>query len=273
MTSESSKPIADNSGAPGSSLFIASVEKTFRVLRAFDGPQRYMTMTDIARQAQLGRSGAQRIVYTLETLGYLQRIPGTKTYGVTSLLLSLSYNYVRSHELIDKALPYLQELNREFGETSNLQELSGTQIILVARFLSKHLLNVSVAVGSRLPAFCTASGNAILSSFSVEERDAILAASDLTPLTPYTVTDVGRVRERIEKAAIKGYTIVANESMLGDISVAAPVLDQTGRGIAAVNVSVPAARWTIEDVEAKLASHVQNAAAVLSMRNASRNMG
>jgi len=69
-------------------------------------------------------------VYTLESLGYLARVPDSKNYRLTSRLLQFSYNYVRNNELIAKALPYLQELNRTFDETINLQELDGTEIVL-----------------------------------------------------------------------------------------------------------------------------------------------
>ena len=83
---------ADNSAEPRSSLFVGSTEKAFQVLHAFDGPQRYMTLADIARAADLDRSATQRLVYTLETLGYLKRIEGTRNYGLTSKVLQFSHS-------------------------------------------------------------------------------------------------------------------------------------------------------------------------------------
>lgn len=71
---------AELSSSVRSSLFIGSTEKTFRVLEAFNGPQRRMTLADIARRAQLDRSATQRAVHTLEALGYLRRIQDTRTY-------------------------------------------------------------------------------------------------------------------------------------------------------------------------------------------------
>src|SRR5690606_40545501 len=73
---------------------------------------------------------------------------------------------------------------RRSSHLINLQELDGTEIVLVARFLSRHLMNIEVAVGSRLPAFCTASGTAILSRLPEKECDAILRASRRVALTP-----------------------------------------------------------------------------------------
>jgi len=248
-----------------SPLFVNSVEKCFQVLHAFDGAKRQLTLVEIVHESGLDRSAAQRMVYTLESLGYLAREPGGKTYALTSRLLRFSYNYVRTHELIAKAMPYLQDLSTTFKETVNLQELDHTEIVLIARVVSPHLMNVRVAVGSRLPTFCTASGTAILATLPPSQRDRILDDSDLSPLTPHTETQRRRLLARIEQAARKGYSIVADQAVIGDISLAAPVVGTDGLAIAAVNISVPSSRWTVDSTERKMAKHVQAAARALSV--------
>lgn len=250
--------------ATRSSLFVGSTEKAFQVLHAFDGSKRHMTLADIARASGLDRSATQRLVYTLETLGYLRRIPDTRNYGLTPKVLQFSYNYVRANELIDKASPYLLDISRTLGETTNLQELDGHEIVFVARFPGHHLVNVDIAVGSRLPAFFTASGTAILSRLTDEQRREILAQTRLDPITPYTEVNPDKLLERVQRVAEKGYAIIVNETVLGDISVAAPVTDHRGLAVAAINISVPTTRWTLARVEAELAPHVQVAATSIS---------
>jgi IclR family pca regulon transcriptional regulator len=137
---------------PRSSLFVGSTEKAFQVLHAFDGPSRHMTLVDIARASGLDRSATQRLVHTLEALGYLYRVPDTRNYGLTTKVLQFSYNYVRANELIDKASPYLLDISRRLGETTNLLELDGHEIVFVARFPGQHLVNIDIVVGARLPA-------------------------------------------------------------------------------------------------------------------------
>jgi len=248
-----------------SSLFVGSTEKTFQILHAFDGPHRQMPLSEIARAANLDRSAAQRLVYTLEVLGYLRRVHGTRNYALTPKLLQFSYNYLRANELIEKAFPYLLDISRSVGETTNLQELDGAEIVFVARFPGKHLVNIEFMVGSRLPAYYTASGTAILSRLSEEEREEILARTDLRPLTPYTVCDPDRLRARVREAGEKGYALLINETVMGDISVGAAITDEHGRAVAGLSISVPATRWTPEQVEQELARHVQVAAASISV--------
>lgn len=251
-----------------SSLFVGSTGKAFQVLEAFNGSSRRMSMAEIARMAELDRSATQRLVYTLEKLGYLNRIPDSLLYGLSSKVLQLSYNYLRANELIDKASPYLLEISRTLGEITNLQELDGHEIVFVARFPGRHLVNVDFAVGRRLPAVFTASGSAILSRFDEAQRAEVLQRTPLKPITPFTEIDPVRLLERIQIAAEKGYAIVANETVLGDISIAAPITDHRGMAVAAINISVPTTRWTAATAEAKLAPHVQTAAASISQSKA-----
>lgn len=256
-----------------SSLFISSTEKAFRVMQAFNGAKRHMTLADIARAAKLDRSATQRVVHTLEALGYLRRLPDSQHYGLSPKVLDLSYNYLRANELIDKASPYLLDISRSIGETTNLQELDGHEIVFVARFPGRHLVNVDITVGSRLPAFFTASGTAILSRLPAARRQEILDHTDMTPITPHTQTDTTKLMARVRRAAEAGYAIVANETVLGDISVAAPIIDHRGVAVAAINISVPTTRWTPASVEEKLAQHVQVAATSISKAKFSHYAG
>lgn len=255
----------DGSDPRNSSLFVGSSEKMFRILHAFDGPARQMPLSEIAKAARLDRSAAQRLVYTLETLGYLRRVHNSRNYAVTSRVLQFAYNYLHAHEVLHKAAPYLLQISRGVGETANLQELDGPEIVYIGRFPGQHLVNVDIMVGSRLPALFTASGTVILSRRTEAEQDEVFAETEFRPLTPFTVTDEGLLRARIQEAAERGYAIVANETVLGDISVAAAITDEHGRAVAAVNIAVPTTRWSIEWVEEELAHHVQVAATSISM--------
>jgi IclR family pca regulon transcriptional regulator len=255
---------AARNGEPRSSLFVGSLEKAFQVLEAFRDTHRTMTMAEIARAAGLDRSATQRLVHTMEQLGYIRRLPDTALYGLAPKVLTLSYNYLRSRELIERASPYLLDISRTLGETSNLQELDGHEIVFLARFPGRHLVNVDFAVGYRLPAVFTASGRAMLSRLDPARRRELIGQTRLAPVTPYTETDPKRLQARISEAAEKGYAIVMNQTLVGDISVAAAITDHRGHPVAAINVAVPTTRWTIEKAEEQLVPHVQLAATSIS---------
>ncbi|MCW5220549.1 IclR family transcriptional regulator [Verminephrobacter aporrectodeae subsp. tuberculatae] len=247
-----------------SSLFVGSTEKAFQVLEAFHGPHRHMSMAEIARTAELDRSATQRLVYTLEKLGYLRRIPDSLLYGLSSKVLRLSYHYLRSHDLIERASPYLLDISRSLGETVNLHELDGHEVVFLARFPGQHLMNVDFAVGHRLPAVFTASGRAILSRLGDAQRRAVIAATPLQAATAHTETDPQALLARIEEAAHGGYALTMNQTMVGDIAVAVAITDEQGLPVGAINVSVPTTRWTVEKARDQLVAHVQLAATSIS---------
>lgn len=262
----SSKPIPEplRLQPERSSLFVGSVEKAFQVLEAFRDDRRLMSMAEIARAADLDRSATQRLVHTMEQLGYIQRLPDATLYGLTSKVLRLSYNYIRSRDITDRAAPYLAEMCHALGETANLQELDGHEIVFLARYPGRHVVNVDYAVGSRMPAVFTASGRAMLSKLDVAERRRIIHATQLAAVTPSTEIDPNLLLQRIDEAAARGYALVYNQVVIGDISVAAAITDHQGRPLAAVNISVPATRWTVERAEEQLLPHVQLAATAIS---------
>jgi len=255
---------ASRNVAERSSLFVGSVEKAFQVLETFRDTHRAMSMAEIARAAQLDRSATQRLVHTMEQLGYVRRLPASTLYGLAPKVLTLSYNYLRSRELIERASPYLLDISRSLGETCNLQELDGHEIVFVARFPGKHLVNVDFAVGYRLPAVFTASGRTMLSLLDVARQREIVRATPMSSVTSYTETDPKVLMARIDEAAQKGYAIVMNQTLVGDISVAAPITDHDGSPVAAINVAVPTTRWTVETAEERLVPHVQLAATSIS---------
>jgi IclR family pca regulon transcriptional regulator len=203
-------------------------------------------------------------VHTMEQLGYIRRVPDSAQYGLASKVLTLSYNYQRSREIIDRAAPYLLEMTHTLGETSNLQELDGHEIVFLARFPGRYLVNVDFAVGSRLPAVFTASGRAMLSKLDVAARREMIRATPLKAVTPHTETDTKLLLSRIEEAAKQGYAIVQNQTVVGDISIAAAITDHRGLPVGAINVSVPSTRWSIEKAEEQLLPHVQLAATSIS---------
>ena len=245
-------------------LMVKSVEKAFQVLSVFTSQQRTLSLTQVAASAQMDTSSAQRFTHTLMRLGYLRKDAATKRFELTTKTLDLGYNFLFGHRLVTMAMPYLMHLSKETEETVNLTLLEDTQIIFVSRFLSQHMLNTNVVIGTRMPAYCTAPGIAMLSRLPEEEAMAIIDRSDLEPHTTNTTWRREDLLAKLRRCAKQGYATAFEEFYLGDASVAAPVLDVRGRPEAAVNVAVSMSRYTREEVIARFAPLVVAAAHAIS---------
>ncbi|RYG10106.1 MAG: IclR family transcriptional regulator [Burkholderiales bacterium] len=252
------KETKDGAGAPerGDPLLVQSVLKAFAVLHAFDAANRSLGLAQIAAIDDMGKSAAQRFAHTLVQAGYLAKDPQTKRFELTARTLTLGSQYIHTHELVSRATPYLQQLSNATRETVNLTLRDGLEIVFAARFPSQHVLNSDVVVGTRLPAFCTAPGIAMLSRMPRAEAMAVLRESDRRAYTASTTRDLGAPERKLEQAATLGYAVAWEEYYPGDLSIASAILDAAQRPVGAVNVGVSRARYTPEEAEAAFQSLV-----------------
>jgi IclR family transcriptional regulator, pca regulon regulatory protein len=237
-------------------LFVRSVEKAFRVLSTFDEVHPTLALTQIAVLTGMDKSAAQRFTHTLCELGYLRKDETTKRFELTAKTLGVGARYMKANALIKRAMPYLLHLNRETEETVNLTILDGTEIVFVSRFLSRHVLNTDVTIGTKMPAYCTAPGRAILSALPRSDAMAILEASDLKAHTASTVHRIKALSRELETAAARGFATAFEEFYAGDASIAAVIPGSGGSVLGAVNVATSTARFSPAEVVNKFSSLV-----------------
>jgi IclR family transcriptional regulator, pca regulon regulatory protein len=258
-----SAPVADPTA---SSLYVQSVEKAMMVLTAFDGSKRQLSLSEIASLTGFDLSATQRFTFTLAALGYLFKDPESRKYELSPKLLDFTYHYLTSNELVSRATPYLQQLGSETEEATNLTVLDDTDIVFVLRIVSRNVFNAHVITGSRLPAYCTAPGLAILATLSDGEVDDILSRTNLVAYTPSTVHQPRKIKDRIAQIRRQGYAHTEDEYFVSDISTAAAITNSHGRAVGAVNIAVARSRWQAERDEQRFADLVISTASAISSR-------
>src|SRR3569623_300249 len=191
------KPSAAAVDPTASSLYVQSVEKAMKVLTACDGSKRQLSLTEISSLSGFDMSATQRFTYTLAALGYLFKDADSRKYELSPRLLDFTYHYLTSNDLVSRATPYLQQLGSETEEATNLTVLDDTDIVFVLRIVSRNIFNAHVITGSRLPAYCTAPGLAILATLPDGEIDDIQSRTHLEAYTASPVYQPRKIRERI----------------------------------------------------------------------------
>jgi len=231
---------------PDSPLFNLSLQKGIAVLMAFGPGRADMNLPEIAEATGLGKSAAQRFAYTLESLGYLRKHPRTKRYSLTPKTVEFGYRYLLVNPMIERANPYLLALNQYSGETVNMAEPDGTDVVFVARFATALHATVHMPIGRRLPMYCTSTGRALLSVMPPAQARQLLESSPRPKINRNTVTDVDVIMDMLEESRETGFSYSSGEFYRGDLNIAVPILDAQGMGVAAVNISAPTVRWTLE---------------------------
>jgi DNA-binding IclR family transcriptional regulator len=250
-------------------LFNQSVEKAFAVLSAYSAERRVQGLAEIAAAARLTAGSAQRCVHTLVQLGYLRRVARLHGWALTPKTLDIGYPYLAGHTVLEQATRHLADLNHATGESVSLSEPDGVEMVFIARFPSHKRFFIHMSVGRRLPMYCTAAGRAYLSALPRAEVRAILERSTLRKLTTHTLQDIPRIIDIIDAARELGYAWASQECYLGDLTIGAPILGRGGLPVAAVNLSGPTSRWTLEELRARLAPLLLETARAASARAAS----
>ena len=195
--------------------FVASVEKAFQVLRAFESRQRSLSLTEIAEATGLDKSAVQRFTYTLASLGYLKKDKEARRYTISPKILSLGMIYLRTDSLVARARHQLYELNKAIDSTVNLTELDDTEVIYVVRYPGRRIVTVDVVLGMRRPAYCSAGGRAILSTMPDDEVMGILRRSNRIAYTEHTKTSIRAIMAEIHLARSRGFALTAQETSIG----------------------------------------------------------
>lgn len=243
-------------GTSGDPLFVNSLEKGFRVLYAFSGAGAALSLTEIAAATGLNMSAAQRFTHSLEVLGLLLKDAASRRYRLAPRLMDFAYMYQRSSGLAERAMPHLVALAEDCGESVQLAERDGPDVVYLARLPRREVRVPSASIGARMPAHYTATGRAILAQLPEAEARDLVESADLRPLTAATLTEPASIMSRVADARRRGYALVAEECVVGEIAVAAPILDFAGRAFAAVGVPVPRQRWTVAAIERDLAPRI-----------------
>ena len=251
-------------GAAEPAWFVSSVEKAFQIMRAFETRARSLSLTEIAEVTGLDKSSVQRFTYTLAALGYLKKDKEARRYTISPKILSLGMSYLRTDPIVARARHQLYELNKSLDATVNLTELDGADVIYVVRYPGRQVVTVDVVLGMRRPAFCTASGRAILATLPDEEVMDILSRSNRVAYTEHTKTSVKAIMAEIRKVRTQGFAVTEQETSIGDISVAAPARRPDGSCSAAVNLSVSTADWTAKAAALELGPVVIDVAHAIS---------
>lgn len=238
----------DDSDGPGE--VVQAFVRGLAVIRAFDADHPELTLSDVARRADVTRAAAGRFLRTLQSLGYVRN--DGRSFALTPRVLELGYSYLSALSLPEVAQPHLEALSRAVGESASAAVLDGTEIVYVARVPVRRIMSVGITVGTRFPAAVTSMGRVLLAAASVEERDRILDATDLSARTPRTLTDPSDVRQELERVRAQGWARVDGELEPGLQSLAAPVRGRNGEVVAAVNLSMSSGRYPEADVTDRL---------------------
>ena len=217
---------------------ISALAKGLRVLEAFDADHPRQSIAEVAERTGLDRATTRRCLLTFVAEGHMEH--DGKFFTLTHRALRLGLSALAALPLPQIVQPWLDQLTEQIEQSCSVSILDGTDIVYLARAAQRRVMSIGLMPGSRLPAHCTSMGRVLLAALPPEAARGVLDASDLTPRSPYSLTDPDAIMARIDQARTDGYAAVDQEVETGLRALAVPLVSARGQVVAALNTGMAA---------------------------------
>ncbi|WP_298937652.1 IclR family transcriptional regulator [uncultured Ruegeria sp.] len=223
-----------------------AVVKAFRLLEILARSNTPMGVTALSEDAGLGKSNVHRLLQTMAELGYVDA-KGGGDYSASLRIWELGSFVFARLSIREVARPMMEDLARISRETVHLSELHHGEVLYIDKIESSEPVRAYTQLGGRAPAYCTATGKAMLAFAGADERAACL--TDAQAFTSKTINAPERFEDEADRIRIQKYAINRGEWRSDVLGLAAPIVDGTGKVIAAIGISGPASRLDPQELE------------------------
>lgn len=227
---------------------MGTVTKAISLLEVLGADAPEAGLGDLARRTGFDKTTTRRLLMSLIECGLVEQDERSRNYRLGAGVARLAQLREAQFPFLRSAVPTVERLAQETGETVHLSEYSNRGLVSAYVVESAKGNRVSVPVGSLLPLHATASGIAFLAFARKALRDDA-TGGPFPAFTPYTVSEAGKLSELVEAARARGYSIGAQGFEEGVFSVAAPILDSYGMAMGALAIAAPQVRIRKGDIE------------------------
>jgi DNA-binding IclR family transcriptional regulator len=227
---------------------LQSLDRAVQVLELLadsDGP---LALAEVCERMDLHKSTAHRALMVLERTGLVERTPENR-FRLGLKLYELGSRAVEQIDLRARVHPWFRKLSAQVGETVHLGVLQKTSVVYLDKVEpNNRRVWLESRIGASNPVYCTAMGKAILAFLPPEEAAAIIARIRFVRFTPRTLCTAEALQRSLDRVRRRGYAIDDEEVECGVRCIGAPILNDSGRPVAAVSISGPSSRITQQSV-------------------------
>ncbi|MBI2842531.1 MAG: IclR family transcriptional regulator [Armatimonadetes bacterium] len=236
-----------------------SLGKALNLLEIVTAHEGGIGIMELADKSGIGPSTTHRLLNALIEYGYVRQDGQREKYQTGRKVIQLARVALANHSLRTAALPHMKELRDRTGETVHISVIDGDIAVLIESIESTGSIRVYSPVGGGSGDFhCTSIGKVLLAYMPEQQADAVIARG-LRRYTANTITSPEKLREQLREIRKSGVAFDDEEREIGVRCVAAPIVDYTGKTVAAMGISAPSVRLT-EENKAELAEAVKETA-------------
>jgi len=237
--------------------------KAVAILRAFRPNDSVLPLAELVRRTGLPKATVHRVAGDLVEHRLLDR--SETGYRLSGGLFELGMRASAERTLLELSMPFLQDLYERTHETVHLGVREGHEVVYVAKIGGHRQAASPSRAGGRMPTHCTAIGKVLL-AYATDELRAEVLSGPLERRTPHTVVAPGLLARQLDRVLETGVAFEREESALGLLCVAAPVIGEEGGVPAAISVTGPVGRFRPESQVAAVRAAATGLGSVLSRR-------
>lgn len=241
--------------------------KAVTILRAFTVDDQVLPLAELVRRTGLAKATVHRVAGDLVANRLLDRTPAG--YRLSGGLFELGMRASLERGLLELAMPFLQDLYERTHETVHLGLREGHDVVYVAKIGGHRQAAAPSRTGGRMPVHCTAIGKALLAHADAEVQGEVLTGR-LERRTPHTIVAAGLLQRQLAAVLETGVAFEREESAVGLVCLAAPVLDEADHALAAISVAGPVGRFRPQSHVDAVRAAATGLGSVLSRRRSLR---
>lgn len=215
-----------------------TVRNALTLLNCFTRSRPVLNTSELARQLKLARTSVMRLLVTLESCGYVQKLPAGAGYRIGLRAFEVGTLFLAANPLSFVLLRALDELVANTQCTAYFGILDKDDIVILNYREGTLPIRFIWQVGERLPWHTTALGKAMLAQMPAEEVDRHIGkGAQLRGLTAKSIRTRPALLKEIEKTRERGWGLAREESHAGLTAVGSAILDEAGHPIAGISIS------------------------------------
>lgn len=242
---------------------ITSLDRAVEVLEVLARTKQGYTLAELSRKTDIPKSTLFRILSTLQDRDCVTLDVDTKEYSLGLKLWELGSAFIEETDLDSAAVPFMRDLAESCEASIFLAVMDEAEVVYIRRMESPDSVMMVRKLGHRAPAYCTATGEAMLAFLPEERREEIIEETNFEEHTPRTNTDPEELRRRLKQVREEGVAVVDGEYNPELLCIASPVLGSRGEVEAAMTVAMSSSEAEPERIN-RLKEQVRDKALGLS---------
>jgi DNA-binding IclR family transcriptional regulator len=251
------------------SNLVQTIERVSLILDILSNSTHGISVGELSEKTGFPKGTTHRLLTSAAYFDLVRQDPSTKNYYLGFKLVELGNRLLSQLDFRTEARPYLKELAERTKETVHLVILDRNEGLYVDKVDAVgHTsgLRMVSALGARIPAHCSAVGKVLLASLSDESLLSVIKDKGLPRRTENTITDIEELRKHLQMIRDQGFAFDDEENEKGIQCVGAPIIDQRGKVLAAISISVPTIRVDKTTLQTTLKDHLTETAAQISQK-------